>query len=107
VTVAAFGMGTPIRAVILEEVTWLGARVVLRAGTAMALGNLALGDFIVPDAAIRGEHTSATYVPLEYPAVADPALARRAVEQGAGPGRTGTRGLAGLVRRLLLRTLRP
>jgi uridine phosphorylase len=93
VTVAAFGMGAPIMAVVLEEVTWLGARVVLRAGTAMALGNLALGDFIVPDAAIRGEHTSATYVPLEYPAVADPALARRAVEQVQALGRRAHGGL--------------
>ncbi len=78
VTIAAFGMGAPIMAVVLEEVAFLGARVVLRAGTAMAVADVALGDFIVPDGAVRGEHTSATYVPPEYPAVADRALAGRA-----------------------------
>jgi uridine phosphorylase len=68
--------------VVLEEVAWLGARVVLRAGTAMATADpRMLGDFIVPVAAIRGEHTSATYVPPEYPAVADHALLARAVSE--------------------------
>ncbi|MEO8285261.1 MAG: nucleoside phosphorylase [Chloroflexota bacterium] len=71
VTVAAFGMGAPIMAVVLEEVVWLGAKVVLRAGTAMSVAPGWYGRFIVADAAIRGESTSATYVPASYPAVAD------------------------------------
>jgi uridine phosphorylase len=71
VSVAAFGMGAPIMAVVLEEVVWLGAKVVLRAGTAMSVAPGWYGRFIVADAAIRGESTSATYVPLSYPAVAD------------------------------------
>jgi uridine phosphorylase len=71
VSVAAFGMGAPIMAVVLEEVLWLGAKVVLRAGTAMSVAPGWYGRFIVADAAIRGESTSATYVPMSYPAVAD------------------------------------
>ncbi|MEP6775783.1 MAG: nucleoside phosphorylase, partial [Chloroflexota bacterium] len=75
VSVAAFGMGAPIMAVVLEEVVWLGAKVVLRAGTAMSVAPGWYGRFIVADAAIRGESTSATYVPMSYPAVADHRMA--------------------------------
>jgi uridine phosphorylase len=75
VSVAAFGMGAPIMAVVLEEVVWLGAKVVLRAGTSMSVAPGWYGRFIVADAAIRGESTSATYVPVSYPAVADHRLA--------------------------------
>ena len=74
VTVSAFGMGAPIAAVVLEELVALGARVVLRAGTAMAVGapdGPALGAFVVAQAALRGEATSATYAPLSFPAAAD------------------------------------
>ena len=80
VTVAAFGMGAPIAAVVLEELIDLGARVVLRAGTAMAVGDdpELLGTFVVAHAAVRGESTSGTYAPLGYPAAADPILSGQA-----------------------------
>jgi uridine phosphorylase len=74
VSVAAFGMGAPIMAVVLEEVVWLGAKVVLRAGTAMSSAPGWFGKFIVADAAVRGESTSGTYVSPGYPAVADDLL---------------------------------
>jgi uridine phosphorylase len=66
-------MGAPIAAVVLEELAGLGARIALRAGTAMAVGAGAdlLGAFVLARAAVRGEATSATYAPLTYPAVAD------------------------------------
>jgi uridine phosphorylase len=76
VTVSAFGMGAPIAAVVLEELAGVGARVVLRAGTAMAVGDDANlpGALVLAHAAFRGESTSVTYAPLGYPAVADPLL---------------------------------
>lgn len=76
VTVSAFGMGAPIAAVVLEELVGVGARVVLRAGTAMAVSDDAdlLGALVLARAAVRGEATSVTYAPLGYPAVADPLL---------------------------------
>lgn len=94
VTVAAFGMGAPIAAVVLEELVGLGARVVLRAGTAMAVGGEPdrLGSFVVASGAVRGESTSATYAPPGYPAVADPALTAAAVaalEERGLPYRVG------------------
>lgn len=75
VTVSAFGMGAPIAVVVLEELAAMGARVALRAGTAMAVApDLPLGAFVVAEGALRGEATSATYAPLGYPAVADAGL---------------------------------
>ena len=83
VTVGAFGMGAPIAAVVLEELVAMGARVVLRAGTAMAVGgdDAPLGAFVVAHAALRGESTSAGYAPRGYPAAADPELTERVREQ--------------------------
>lgn len=76
VTVSAFGMGAPITAVVLEEIAGIGARVALRAGTAMAVSDDAalVGSLVLATAALRGEATSSTYAPLGYPAVADPLL---------------------------------
>jgi uridine phosphorylase len=94
VTVSAFGMGAPIAAVVLEELAGLGARIALRAGTAMAVGADAdlLGAFVLARAAVRGEATSATYAPLAYPAVADLLLldrTRAALERSGARYREG------------------
>ena len=74
VTVSAFGMGAPIAAVVLHELAQLGVHTVLRLGTVMCLPPARLGDLVLAEGAIRGESTSATYVPDGYPAVADLAL---------------------------------
>jgi uridine phosphorylase len=71
ITVTAFGMGAPIAAIVLHELFDLGARTFLRIGTAMAVPPVALGDFVLADAALRAEGTSVTYAPLGFPAVAD------------------------------------
>ena len=74
VTVCSFGMGAPIAVIVLEELAALGVRAVLRAGTVMSLGEVPLGTLVLADAALRGEATSATYLPPDGPAHADPAL---------------------------------
>jgi uridine phosphorylase len=71
VTAAAFGMGAPIAAVVLHELASIGVTTFLRLGTVMTLSDGQLGDFLLADAALRGESTSGTYVPEGYPAVAD------------------------------------
>ena len=71
VTASAFGMGGPIAAIVLHELFDLGVRRFLRIGTAMVMPPAELGDFIVADAAFRGEGTSLAYAPLGYPAAAD------------------------------------
>jgi uridine phosphorylase len=74
ITATAFGMGAPIATIVLHELFDLGARTFLRIGTAMAVPPAELGDFVLADAALRAEGTSATYAPLGFPAVADHAL---------------------------------
>jgi len=86
ITVSAFGMGAPIAAVVLHELATLGVQRFLRLGTAMSVGAARLGDFVVAHGAVRGESTSSSYLPIEYPAVADFALTQRvtaaAIERG-------------------------
>ena len=70
VSVISVGIGAPAAAIVLEELWELGVEVVVRAGTALSL-NAEIGDFILVNSAIRSEGTSSTYLPIEYPAVAD------------------------------------
>jgi uridine phosphorylase len=80
ITVSAFGMGAPIAAVVLHELADLGVRSFVRLGTTMSIGATALGDFVVAHGAVRGESTSTTYLPVEFPAVPDLPLTRRLEE---------------------------
>jgi len=71
VTVTAFGMGAPVAVIVLHELSRLGVGTVLRLGTMMCLPPTRLGEYVLADAAIRGEATSGTYVPADFPAVGD------------------------------------
>jgi uridine phosphorylase len=64
-------MGGPIAAIVMHELYDLGVRRFLRIGTPMAMPPAKLGDFVLADGAVRGEGTSTTYAPINYPAVAD------------------------------------
>jgi len=65
------GMGTPSLDIIFNELVNLGAKRFLRVGTAGLLQKyIKENDFVVGTAAVRDEHASRAYVPLEYPAVA-------------------------------------
>jgi uridine phosphorylase len=75
VTVTAFGMGAPVAAVVLHELAAIGVDSFVRLGTALTLPPAGLGDLVLADGAVRGESTSATYLPIEFPALPDPALA--------------------------------
>lgn len=94
ITVSAFGMGAPIAAVVLHELRQLGIVVFLRLGTIMSLEPVALGDLVIADGAIRGEATSATYVPPGFPAAGDHDLGARL---RAAADDAGQRWHAGLV----------
>ncbi len=61
ITVCSFGMGAPVVAVVLEELAWLGVRMVLRAGTVMSLGEIPIGTLVLADDALSVESTSALY----------------------------------------------
>lgn len=93
VTISAFGMGAAIAAVVLHELTALGMRSVVRLGTALAVGEAELGDLIVADSALRGEATSATYVPKGYPAAPDLDLTLALRDAARRSGRRTTTGM--------------
>ncbi len=74
VTAAAFGMGAPIAAIVLHELAYLGAKVFLRIGTAMALPPVALGDYLIGVDALGADGTSKAYGTQGEPAAADAGL---------------------------------
>lgn len=72
VTVCSTGIGGPSAAIAMEELHHLGADTFIRIGTC---GGIALdvlpGDVVVATGAVRFEHTSLEYAPIEFPAVPD------------------------------------
>ena len=76
-----FGIGAPAAIVVLEELIVQGVRRFLSIGTAGSLQrDLAIGNIVVCDRAIRDEGTSHHYLPPETYAHASPAMTSRLVE---------------------------
>jgi uridine phosphorylase len=73
VTVTSTGIGCPSAAIAVEELHACGTDTFVRVGTAGGMQqNVLVGDLVVAEAAVRDEGTSPQYVPLGFPAVADP-----------------------------------
>ena len=73
VTACSTGIGGPSTAICVEELHNLGADTFIRTGTAGGIDlDVKSGDIVVATGAIRYEHTSLEYAPIEFPAVADP-----------------------------------
>ena len=72
VSVCSTGIGGPSASLAMEELVAIGADTFIRVGTC---GGIALdvqpGDVVVATGAVRFEHTSLEYAPIEFPAVAD------------------------------------
>ena len=72
VSVCSTGIGGPSASIAMEELHNIGAHTFIRTGTC---GGIALdvqaGDIVIATGAIRFEHTSREYAPIEYPAVSD------------------------------------
>ena len=72
VSVCSTGIGGPSAAIAMEELAAIGADTFIRVGTC---GGIALdvqpGDVVVATGAVRFEHTSLEYAPMEFPAVSD------------------------------------
>ena len=72
VSVCSTGIGGPSAAIAMEELTKIGAKTFIRVGTC---GGIALdvlpGDIVDASGAIRFDHTSMEYAPIEFPAVGD------------------------------------
>ena len=72
VTACSTGIGGPSASIAMEELHKCGADTFIRTGTCGGIDlNVQSGDVVVATGAIRYEHTSREYAPIEYPAVPD------------------------------------
>ena len=72
VSVCSTGIGGPSASIAMEELHKLGANTFIRTGTCGGIDlDVKSGDIVVATGAIRFEHTSMEYAPIEFPAVAD------------------------------------
>ncbi|MCB1495186.1 MAG: nucleoside phosphorylase [Bauldia sp.] len=87
VTVSSAGIGAGQTANVLEELINLGGKIFIQIGATGAIQErIAMGDVVIPAAAVRDEGTTRYYAPEKYPAVSDyrvvAALAERARKAG-------------------------
>src|SRR5690606_16120525 len=76
VSATSTGIGGASTAIAVEELIRVGARLLVRVGSAGALQpGMPVGSLVVAAAAVREDGASQTYVPEGYPAAADPELA--------------------------------
>ena len=72
VTVCSTGIGGPSCAIAVEELHALGADTFVRVGTCGGIDlSVSAGDLVIATGAVRYEHTSREYAPIEFPAVPD------------------------------------
>ena len=72
VSVTSTGIGGPSASIAMEELAAIGADTFIRVGTCGGIAMDVLpGDVVVATGAIRYEHTSLEYAPIEFPAVPD------------------------------------
>ena len=72
VSVCSTGIGGPSASIAMEELHNIGADTFIRVGTCGGIDMEVLpGDVVVATGAIRFEHTSLEYAPIEFPAVPD------------------------------------
>jgi purine-nucleoside phosphorylase len=88
VSVQATGMGCPSLAIVAEELIRLGARTLVRVGTAGIVGDrIEPGDLIVASAAVANDGTTRQYLRGEaYAPAADFDVTRALVDAGAARG---------------------
>ena len=72
VSVCSTGIGGPSAAIAMEELVAIGVDTFIRIGTCGGIDMEVLpGDVVVATGAVRFEHTSIEYAPIEFPAVPD------------------------------------
>ena len=88
VSVCSTGIGGPSAAIAMEELHNIGADTFIRVGTCGGIDlNVRSGDVVVATGAIRYEHTSREYAPIEYPAVPDFEVATALVQAAKALGK--------------------
>ena len=72
VSVCSTGIGGPSAAIAMEELHNIGVDTFIRVGTCGGIDlDVMPGDVVVATGAVRYEHTSLEYAPIEFPAVPD------------------------------------
>ena len=88
VSVCSTGIGGPSAAIAMEELPNIGADTFIRVGTCGGIDlDVRSGDVVVATGAIRFEHTSREYAPIEYPAVANFEVTTALVEASRALGK--------------------
>lgn len=89
IAVVPTGMGAPSTEIIVTELLRLGARELLRIGTAGSIQPwVKVGDFVIASAAVRDESTTRDLLPPEFPALASLAWVRSLEEAARATGYT-------------------
>jgi len=71
ISACSTGIGCPSAAIVVEELTKIGAETLIRVGTTGSLQrDINTGDIVVATAAVRADGASKAFMPVEYPAVA-------------------------------------
>lgn len=72
VSVCSTGIGGPSASIAIEELVRVGAKTLIRVGSAGSRQpDMPIGSLVIATAAYRGEGTSYAYAPAPFPAVAD------------------------------------
>jgi len=83
VSVCSTGIGGPSAAIAMEELAAIGADTFIRVGTCGGISlDVLPGDVVVATGAVRFEHTSLEYAPMEFPAVSDFSIAAALKQAG-------------------------
>lgn len=94
VSVVSTGIGCPSSAIAVEELIKLGADTFIRVGTSGAIQpDTVMGTLAIVTAAIRDEGTSRHYLPMEFPAIADPQVVDALSEAARRTGALARRGV--------------
>ena len=89
VSVCSTGIGGPSASIAVEELGHCGADTFLRVGTCGGIDiNVKANDIVIATGAIRYEHTSLEYAPIEFPAVPDFDMTRLVREAALELGKT-------------------
>ena len=89
VSVCYTGIGGPSAVIAMEELHNIGADTFIRVGTCGGIDlNVQSGDIVVATGAIRFEHTSREYAPIEFPAVSDFGVAAALAQAARDMGKT-------------------
>ena len=75
VSVISTGLGSPGAGMVVQDLVKLGAKAIIRVGTAgSAIESVKPGDIVIASGAVRDEGVSHKFIPTSYPAVPDPSL---------------------------------